>query len=109
MGLGGAGCGAGAGGTLDRANAESPCFCDTFEPRQNVSQCAHVGRLFLHPDDLACVGMLRDGGGNLHAWQGVKLVEKENSCFCVLSAALVVSQFVSAFSPAAPDSPHFVS
>src|SRR5258705_3829839 len=98
MGLGGAGCRAGAGGTLDRANAESPCLCEAFEPRQNISRCAHVARLFLHPYDLSRVGMLRDGGGNFRARQRVELVEKENGGIVVLAAAAFGAQFVGDFS-----------
>src|SRR5258706_8381102 len=97
MGLGGAGCRAGAGGTLDRANAESPCLCEAFEPRQNISRCAHVARLFLHPYDLSRVGMLRDGGGNFRARQRVELVEKENGGIVVLAAAAIRAQILAPF------------
>src|ERR1700732_3334562 len=98
MGLGGARCRAGAGGTLDRANVEPPGLCDTFEPRQNVSYCAHVAGLFLNPDNLARVGMLGDGGGNLRARQRIELVEKENGGIGVLAATALGAQLVANFS-----------
>src|SRR5258708_33270748 len=101
MGLSGARCRAGASGTLDRANAEPPGLCDTFEPRQNVPHCAHVARLFLDPHDLAHVGMLRDGGGDFRARQRVELVQKENGGIAVLTAAPLLAQTLAGFSPRA--------
>src|SRR5258708_35723012 len=98
MGLGGACCRAGAGGTLDRGNAEPPCLCETFEPRQNMPHRAHVAGLFLYPDNLSRVGMLRDGGGNFRARQRVELVEKENGGVGVLAAAALGAQLVADFS-----------
>src|SRR5258708_12457176 len=98
MGLGGAGCRAGAGGTLDRAKVEPPGFREAFESRQNITCRAHVSGFFLHPDNLARVGMLLDGGGNFRARKGVELVEKENSCIRVLTAPTVGPQLLPPFS-----------
>src|SRR5260221_1894177 len=78
MRLGGAGCRAGAGGTLDRPKVEPPGFCEAFKSRQNVTCGAHVAGFFLNPDNLAGVRMLIDGGGNFRSRERVELVEKEN-------------------------------
>src|SRR5258708_32090180 len=78
MRLGGAGRGAGAGGTLDRAEVEPPSFREAFESRQNVTCRSHIPGFFLHPDDFARVGMRLDGGGNFRARERGELVEKEN-------------------------------
>src|ERR1700731_3487184 len=98
MGLGGARCRAGAGGTLDRANVEPPGLGDAFKPWQNVSYCAHVAGLFLNPDNLARVGMLGDSSGNLRARQRIELVEKENGGMGVLTATALGAQLVADFS-----------
>src|SRR5260370_2072151 len=105
MGLGGAGCRAGAGGTLDRAKVEPPGFREAFEPRQNITCRAHVAGFFLNPDNLARVGMLRDGGGNLRARQRVELVKKENGGIGVLTAAALAAPLWSHVFPGNPHSP----
>src|SRR5260370_42071393 len=98
MGLGGAGCRAGAGGTLDRANVEPPGFREAFEPRQNIACRAHVAGFFLNPDNLARVGMLGEGGGNFRTRQRVELVEKEDGGIGVLAAAAFGAHLVADFS-----------
>src|SRR5260370_5079499 len=89
MGLCGASCRAGAGGTLNRAKVEPLGFREAFEPRQNITCRAHVSRFLLHPDNLARVGMPLDGGGNFRARQRVELIKKENGGSPVLAAAAV--------------------
>src|SRR5437879_13091532 len=98
MRLGGAGRGAGAGGTLDRAEVEPPGFREAFEPRQNVTSRSHVPGFFLHPNDLARVGMFLEGSGNFRARQRVELVEKENGGTRVLAAAAFGTQLMADFS-----------
>src|SRR5260370_40814717 len=102
MGLGGAGCRAGAGGTLDRGKVEPPGFREAFEARQNITCRAHVAGFFLNPDNLARVGMLRDGGGNFRPRQGGELVKKEKGGIGVLTAAATVGQAGGRLSPRQP-------
>src|SRR5260370_29099661 len=99
MRLGGAGCRAGAGGTLDRTKVEPPSFCDALEPWHNITRRAHVGGFFLHPDNFSRVGMLFDGCGNFRAWQRVELVEKEDGGIRVLAEAAFAAQVLPALSP----------
>src|SRR5260370_27305261 len=98
MRLGGASCGTGAGGALDRTEVKPPGFRESFESRQNITRSAHVAGLFLNPDNLARVWMLLNGGGNFRARQRVELVEKENGRICVLTAAAFGAQLVADFS-----------
>ena len=61
VGFGGAGSGAGTGGTLHGTNSEIVGLGQAFKAREYVEECSHVGRLLLDPDDFAGVGMLSDG------------------------------------------------
>src|SRR6266852_4463547 len=105
MRLGGASCRAGAGGTLDPANAEPPGFREAFEPGQDVSHRAHVAGLFLDPDNLTGAGMLRDGSSYFCARQRVELVEEENGGVGVLTAAAFGAQLVADFTAGDQDAP----
>src|SRR5439155_16594746 len=89
MGLGGAGCRARTGGTLDGPEVESSGLREAFESRQDVSRCPHVSRFFLNPDNLARVGMLVDGRGDFRARQRIELVEKEDGCAVAFPAAVL--------------------
>jgi len=43
--------GAGAGAALYREHVAGPS--DALQTREHVEECAHIGGLFLHPDDVA--------------------------------------------------------
>src|SRR5260370_16233548 len=103
MRLRGAGCRAGACGTLDGAKVEPPGFRGALESRENVPCRSHVPGFFLHPDDFARVGMFLEGSGDFRARQRVELVKKENGGIRVLAAAAFGAALVAAFSAGDPD------
>ena len=94
MGLGGASGGAGAGGALDGANAEILRLRNAFQAREHVEQRAHVGGLFLDPDDFAGVGMRVDGSGNFGFGQRIKLIQEKDGGGSVVAAAALGAEFV---------------
>src|SRR4029077_4927977 len=97
MGLGRARGGAGAPRALDRADAQAAGLREAFQPRQNVEMRAHVGGLFLNPDDFAGVRMFSDRSGNLSAWQRIELVEEEDGRAGVFAASAFSAQLVADF------------
>src|SRR5260370_8857272 len=86
MGLCGASCRAGAGGTLNRAKVEPLGFREAFEPRQNITCRAHISRFLLYPDNLPRVGMLVDAGCNFRARPRCELIRKQICSILLLPA-----------------------
>ena len=51
---------------------------DAFETREHVEQRAHVGWLFLYPDDVAGVAVAGEFGSEFFFWKGIELFQKYN-------------------------------
>ena len=105
MGFGAAGGGACAGTSLyaqDRAIAG-----DAFQARQHVEEGSHVGRLFLHPDDVGVLAVAVEFGGDFLLGEGIELFEEDDrrgGVFPLLSFRL---KFVADFSGADQDAVGF--
>ena len=80
----GAGGGAGAGGALDAQDGSAAG--EAFEARQHEGERAHVGGLFLHPDEFARVGVAVHFGGEFRFRERIKLLEKNDRGCSVLPA-----------------------
>jgi hypothetical protein len=75
-----------------------------LDARQDVGQRAHVGRLFLHPDDFARVRMARNFRAQLVFRKGIELVEKQDGRIGIAALFAFGAQFVADFSAADQDS-----
>ena len=71
---------------------------NALEARKHVEEGAHVGGLFLNPDDFARVGMSSNRRGDFVFGQRIKLVEEENRSGGVVPAAAFCAKFVADFS-----------
>src|ERR1700740_738723 len=94
VGLGRAGCGAGAGRPFYGADLKIFRLGDAFEARQNKEERAPICGFFLAPDDFTGVGVSIEGGGNFILRQRVKLIEEEDRGGGVLAAGGVGAGFM---------------
>src|SRR5216684_3383156 len=97
MGFCGAGRGAGAGRTLNRAHLQAFALHELPYSGHNKKMRTHIFWLFLDPDDFPCVGMLVDGRGNFRTQQWVELIEKDNRGAGIFATAALGAQLVSEF------------
>src|SRR6266852_1236693 len=95
MGFCGAGRGAGAGRTLNRAHLQAFALHELPYSGHNKKMRTHIFWLFLDPDDFPCVGMLVNGRGNFRTQQWVELIEKDNRGAGIFAAAAFGAQLVS--------------
>ena len=70
---------------------------DAAQTRHDEGERAHVGRLFLHPDDFARGGMGFDGGLQLGFGPGIELIEEDDAGGRVLALRALDAQLVADF------------
>jgi len=97
VGFGRAGGRAGAGGTLNGTDAEILGLGDALEARKNIEQGAHVGGLFLNPDNFAGVGMRVNGGGDFGFRERIELIKEEHGGGVIVATAAFGAKFVANF------------
>src|SRR5260370_29066490 len=97
-----AGGGAGAGAEFYGELVAGACYA--LKAGEHIEQCAHVGGLFLHPDDVAVVAMAGEFGGEFLFWGGIELFEKDDRGGSVFSLLALGAGFVGEFFGADQDS-----
>src|SRR5208337_3110101 len=75
VGLGRAGCRGGVGGALDAAQLGAQ---DPLQPRRHKRERTHIGRFFLHPDELARVLVPAQNSTNVFFRERIHLLERND-------------------------------
>jgi hypothetical protein len=101
VGFGGAGGWAGRGGALD--GQERTVSGEALQQRLDVEEGAHVGGLFLDPDDFGGAGVLIQRGLQLGFGPGVELVEEDDGDRVVSSLGSFDTEIVADFAGADED------
>ena len=80
---------------------------DAFQARQHVEQRAHVGGLFLHPDDFGVLAVAVEFGGDFLLGERIELFEEDDGGGGVFSLLSFGLKFVADFSGADQDAVGF--
>ncbi len=70
------------------------------QARDDEPECAHVRRFFLHPDDLAGMGVALHQLRNLGFRKRIELIDKDDGRLFIVAALALVYQFVAYFATA---------
>src|SRR5579872_1311951 len=66
-----------AGAALHGKHVTFPC--NALQTRKHIEQRSHVGRLFLHPDDIAFVAVAREFSGQFFLRKRIQLLHEYDS------------------------------
>src|SRR5580698_10550545 len=85
-------CGAGAGGAL--YGQDGAISCDALQSWLNEGESAHVGRLFLYPDDFSRARVLVESGLQLYFGPGIELLDEYDADAHVLALSTLDAEVV---------------
>src|ERR1700693_100054 len=105
MRLSAAGSGAGAGTALNRQHVAIAGYA--LEAGKHIEQSAHVGGLFLHPDNVAGLAVAGEFNGEFFVWKRIELFEKYDGGRVAFSLLTLGLELVADFSGADQDTLRF--